>query len=126
MKQSFDGGTTPPLGPLSRAVGAGDLVFVSGTVGTRADGSLPATVGEQTTQTLHNIADHLAAAGLTLDHVVDVTIYLVRPEDYAEANAAYEPFFQDPRPARATVCAGMVHPEHLVEISAIAHRGAAQ
>lgn len=126
MKHAFDGGATPTLGPLSRAIGVGDLVFVAGTVGTRPDGTLPATVGEQTAQTLKNIAGHLAVAGLTMDHVVDVTVYLVNPDDYGEMNTAYAEFFNDPKPARAALCAGMVHAEFLVEISAIAHRGAVQ
>jgi 2-iminobutanoate/2-iminopropanoate deaminase len=119
----FDAGTTPPLGPLSRAVGAGDYVFVSGTIGTRDDGSLPPTIESQTEQTLENIASHLAKAGLSLADVVEVTVYLPDAGHYSAMNGVYERFFDEPCPARATVCCPLVHSDHLIEISAVAYRG---
>jgi 2-iminobutanoate/2-iminopropanoate deaminase len=124
MLQAYDGGTVPSLGPLSRAVGIDDWVFVAGTVGTFDDGKLPATVSEQTAQTLENIASHLQAAGLTLRDVVSTTIYLTGRDQYAAMNEAYVRYFQAPYPARATVVCDLVHEEHLVEITAIARRGA--
>jgi enamine deaminase RidA (YjgF/YER057c/UK114 family) len=39
-------------------------------------------------------------------------------------NAAYQRYFQEPFPARATIVCDLVHDDHLVEISAIAKRGA--
>lgn len=124
MRQAFDGGTNRSLGPLSRAIGVDDWVFVAGTVGTFDDGSLPPTVGEQTAQTLENIRAHLAAAGLTLADVVSTTVYLVDRTQYSAMNDAYTRYFDVPYPARATVCCELVHDEHLVEISAVARRGA--
>lgn len=124
MRQAFDGGTNPSLGPLSRALGVDDWVFVAGTIGTFDDGSLPATVGEQTAQTLENVKAHLAAAGLTLADVVSTIVYLVDRTQYSAMNDAYARYFDEPYPARATVCCELVHEEHLVEISAVARRGA--
>lgn len=124
MRQAFDGGTTPSLGPLSRALGVDDLVFVAGTIGTFDDGSLPDTVEEQTAQTLENIRSHLEAAGLTLADVVSTTIYLPDRTKYRAMNEVYERYFDAPYPARATVCCELVHEEHLIEISAVARRGA--
>lgn len=125
MRQAFDGGTTAALGPLSRAMEIDGWVFVAGTVGTFEDGSLPGGVGEQTAQTLENIAAHLGAAGLSPADVVSTTIYLTDRAAYGAMNEAYERFFSKPYPARATVVCDLVHEEHLVEISAIARRGAA-
>lgn len=125
MRRAFDGGTTAALGPLSRAMEIDDWVFVAGTVGTFEDGSLPGGVGEQTAQTLENIAAHLRAAGLSLADVVSTTIYLVDRGAYRAMNEAYERYFSEPYPARATVVCDLVHEEHLVEISAVARRGAA-
>jgi reactive intermediate/imine deaminase len=123
MKELFDGGAEPPLGPLSRAIGAGDYVFVSGTVGTREDGSVSTDVGEQTAQTLDNIAAHLAVAGLTMNDIVTTTIHITKAEDWAAMNKVYERYFDDPKPARSTVACTLVIEKFLVEISAIAYRG---
>jgi 2-iminobutanoate/2-iminopropanoate deaminase len=125
VKENLDGTGVPPLGPLSRAVGVGDLVFVSGTVGSEDDGSYSPDAGRQTERTLQNIEAHLRAGGLGLEHVVSATVYLTRPEDYKAMNDAYSARFGGVMPARATIVCRMVHDEHLVEISAIAHRGAA-
>jgi 2-iminobutanoate/2-iminopropanoate deaminase len=103
-----------------------DWVFVAGTVGTFDDGSLPSDVGAQTAQTLENVAAHLGAAGLSLADVVSTTIYLTDRSQYSEMNAAYERYFAKPYPARATVVCDLVHEEHLVEIQAVARRGAAR
>lgn len=124
MLQAYDGGTLPSLGPLSRALRVGDWVFVAGTVGTFDDGTLPSTVEEQTVQTLENIASHLKEAGITLGDVVSTTIYLTRRDQYKAMNDAYVRYFDAPYPARATVVCDLVHEEHLVEISAVARRGA--
>ena len=125
MLQAYDGGGSPALGPLSRAIGVDDWIFVSGTIGTFADGTLPATVAEQTAQTLENVKAHLGAAGSSLDDVVSTTVYLTDREEFAAMNEVYVRYFTTtPRPARATVCFPLVHEEHLVEISAIARRGA--
>jgi 2-iminobutanoate/2-iminopropanoate deaminase len=100
-------------------------VFVAGTVGTFEDGTLPGTVGEQTQQTLENIKTHLAAAGLSLADIVSATIYLTDRSQYKDMNEAYLRYFSKPYPARATVVCDLVHEEHLVEITAVARRGAA-
>jgi 2-iminobutanoate/2-iminopropanoate deaminase len=124
MLQAFDGGSVAALGPLSRAIGVDDWVFVAGTIGTREDGSLPAAVEEQTAQTLENISAHLGAAGLAMSDVVSTTVYLPDRTQYTAMNTAYARYFEAPYPARATVCCELVHEDHLVEISAVARRGA--
>jgi len=124
MLQVLDGGTQPPLGPLSRAVVVDDWVFVAGTIGTLDDGTLPPSVEEQTAQTLENIRSHLEAGGLSLDDLVSLTVYITRREAYGAMNAAYARYFAEPFPARATVVCDLVHDDHLVEISAVAKRGA--
>lgn len=124
MLQALDGGTQPPLGPLSRAVVVDEWIFVAGTIGTFDDGTLPPTVEEQTAQTLENISSHLEAGGLSLDDLVNLTVYITRREHFRDMNAAYARYFAKPFPARATVVCDLVHDDHLVEISAVAKRGA--
>ena len=66
--------------------GAARLIFVSGTMGLDAAGRPPATLDEQLELVWSNIRTILAAAGLTVDHVVRLTSYLTDAA-YAEANA---------------------------------------
>lgn len=123
-KQALDGGLPPPRGPLSRAVRVGDQVFIAGTVGVDRTGRIVSgDVAAQTRQALENVRALIDAAGGRMDDVAAVTVFLARPEDYAAMNEAYAAFFGDPKPARSTVCAQMVHPEYLVEIDAIALLG---
>lgn len=66
--------------------GAQRLVFVSGTMGLRPDGTPGETLGEQLELIWANISTILASAGMTLDNVVRVTSYL-RDAAYAGDNA---------------------------------------
>ena len=118
------------LPAFSHATVAGDLVFVSGTLGTKP-GSIELVsddVREQTRQTLRNIARILEGAGSSLDLVAKCNVYLADMADFAEMNEAYLEFFgertgQDP-PARTTVGASGLALGAAVEIECIASRGA--
>jgi 2-iminobutanoate/2-iminopropanoate deaminase len=111
------------IGPYSQAIRVGKTVYVSGEVGIDPmTGTFAgATIGEQTDQTLKNVAAILAAAGLTIDSVVATTVYLTDVNDFAGMNAAYGAHFKNPAPARATIqVAALPKKGALVEISAIA------
>ncbi|MDP5278086.1 RidA family protein [Sphingomonas sp. DG1-23] len=64
----------------SPAIRANGLLFVSGQVGTRADGSPEPDTEAQIRLAFENLLGILAAAGCTFDDVVDTTLYLVDPE----------------------------------------------
>jgi len=95
----------PPIGPYSHAVVAGAQVFISGTPGVDpATGQLAGDDAyRQSKQILENIRAMLAAAGGTLDDVVNVQVNLVNVDDFHEMNRAYAEFFSEPYPARAVV-----------------------
>lgn len=105
---------------FSQAVRAGDLVFVSGQVGDDLETFkvVGDTIEEQTRQCLKNVETILAEAGLTLDHVVRVSAYLSRPEDFEKFNQAYSEVFNKPYPARITGYVDMR--EYLIEMEVIA------
>jgi enamine deaminase RidA (YjgF/YER057c/UK114 family) len=63
----------------SPAVRAGDLLFVSGQVGSRPDGSPEPDFARQVRLAFDNLAAVLAAAGCTFDDVVDVTTFHTDP-----------------------------------------------
>lgn len=64
----------------SPAVRAGNLLFVSGQVGARADGTPPDDLGEEVSLAFDNLAAILDAAGAGFDDVVDVTMFAVDPD----------------------------------------------
>jgi 2-iminobutanoate/2-iminopropanoate deaminase len=96
---------TGRLPAFSHATIVGDLIFVSGTLGTLPGAFTLAEggVGPETTQTIRNIETILASAGATLRDVARCTVYLTDLEDFATMNEAWMPFFGDHPPARAAV-----------------------
>lgn len=64
----------------SPAIRANGLLFVSGQVGSREDGSPEPTLEGQVRRAFDNLNAILAAAGCSFDDVIDVTIFLVDPE----------------------------------------------
>ena len=116
----------PGLGRLPQfchATIAGDLVFVSGTLGTVGDGFDLAAggAGPETTQTLRNIERILETSGATIDDVVKVSVFMSDMSGFAEMNAAYGEFFGDDPPARITVGCAELALGAVVEIECIAH-----
>jgi 2-iminobutanoate/2-iminopropanoate deaminase len=98
------------LPAFSHATVAGDLIFVSGTLGTRpgAFELVPGGTGPETRQTLENIRDILAGCGVTLADVVKVNVFLTDMATFQEMNRAYLEFFPSDPPARITVgCAAL-------------------
>lgn len=82
-----------------------------------------ASIQSQTTQTLHNCASILQAAGCTLDDVAMVTVLLADPDDFAGMNEAYAAVFATDPPARAVARLGPEPPGVLVSIALTAHVG---
>lgn len=63
----------------SAAIRSGDLLFVSGQVGSRTDGSPEPDFERQVQLAFDNLANVLKAAGCTFDDVVDVTTFHTDP-----------------------------------------------
>ena len=92
------------IGPYSQAIKADGLVFFSGQIPLRADGSLcEGDITEQTEQVLQNLQAVLNAADLDFPDVVKTTIYLTDLSDFAVVNDLYGRCFTEPFPARACV-----------------------
>ncbi len=110
----------PPIGPYSPAVVAGGLVYVSGMLGTGADGQLVGPdVTSQTRRILDRMKEVLEASGSSLAQTVSVSVFLKNPADFEALNAAYREYFREGPPTRTTVVTDLLNGA-LVEISAIA------
>jgi enamine deaminase RidA (YjgF/YER057c/UK114 family) len=68
----------------SAAIRSGDLLFVSGQVGSRADGSPEPVFADQVRRAFANLRGVLDAAGCSFDDVVDVTTFHTDPEAQIE------------------------------------------
>jgi 2-iminobutanoate/2-iminopropanoate deaminase len=110
-----------PAASYSQAVRAGNILQLAGQgPGDPATGQLVGdTVGEQTEQTMRNIAAILEAAGASLDDVVMMRVYLTSRDDFAGMNEVYGRYVNEPSPARTTVFTGL-GAGMLVEIDALA------
>ncbi len=113
-----------PAGHYSQAVAYRDLVFVSGQLAPRPDGS--STSAEpfetQARQALANLVAVLAAAGSAPADVLKVTAYLVGNAHWPAFNAIYAETFGRHRPARAVVPVPELHDGYLIEVEAVAVR----
>jgi len=107
---------------LSRAVRAGDFVFLTGQIPMRDDlPMIDGSIEEQTRASIEGIRSILHEAGCELSDVVKSTVWLKNREDFAGFNEVYAEFFTEQQPARsALVCDFLV--DVLVEIECVAYR----
>ena len=110
------------LGPYSQAICAGGFVFASGQVPIDPATSEFAEGGikEQTKQSLTNVTNVLAEAGIDLSHVVKTTVFLSDMANFAAMNEIYSTFFSEPFPARSAVAVKTLPKNALVEIEVVA------
>jgi len=104
--------------PISLAMRAGDFVFTSaqgdhgfnpadvvyddkGLVISDGNTLPPRSVADETRSTLRNLEAALREAGCTLEDVVDASVWLRDPRDFAEMNKAYAEFFKRDCPTRS-------------------------
>ena len=110
----------------SRAVVAGDWVFVSGTTGfDYSTMTISDELAEQTAQCFRNIAAALAQAGSSLDEVVRVNYVLPDGGQFEQCWPAMREAFAVARPAAMMIEAGLASPEMKIEIEVTALRGSA-
>ena len=107
--------------PLSKAVRAGDFVFLSGQLGFDDAGTIPSGIKAQTSHCIRNIASILQEASLDMSHLVKTLIWLTDLSNSAEFNEVYQKAFPQLPPARSTVCSQLALPLALIEIEAIAY-----
>lgn len=126
MRQTVDTTSAPAaIGPYSQAVSFDRLVFTSGQIPLRPDGSLvEGDIEAQTRQVLANLGAVLEAAGSSFAQVLKCTVFLADMNDFAAVNAIYAEAFPSDAPARSAVQVARLPRDVRIEIEAIAVRDA--
>lgn len=90
--------------PFSSAVRVGDILYLSGQIGSRPDGKLAEGWEAQSVQTLDNIAAVLKSQGLGMDDVFKCTVMLSDMTKWSDFNKVYVRYFKPGRlPARSAM-----------------------
>jgi 2-iminobutanoate/2-iminopropanoate deaminase len=111
--------------PFSYGILSGDTLFLAGLVSRNGkDNSVVAgDIQVQTRAALDNAGEILKAAGMTHADAVSSRVFITDAAIFQEMNAAYRSYFVKDPPARATVKAGLMGPEFLIEITLVAVKG---
>ncbi len=107
------------LGPSGQD--AGDYVYVSAQGPNRADGTAPDDFEGQARHCLDNIRKVAEEAGLSMEHVVYVQVYLEDVKNYSKLNQVFASYFPHDPPARGVLGVAK-NPGAAVQITAVAVR----
>jgi 2-iminobutanoate/2-iminopropanoate deaminase len=105
--------------PLTQAVQCGPMLFLSGQVPVRPDGTIPEGIAAQTALVLEKLGAVAAQAGYSYADFVKTTVFLRHNEDFEGMNAVYRKFFPSNFPARSCIQAAVAIAAD-IEIEAIA------
>ncbi len=107
---------------LSRAIRAGDFVFLTGQIPLK-DGAplVTGSIEEQTRAVLEDIKKTLADADCTLSDVVKSMVWLTDRADFPGFNAVYGAYFPDRPPARSAVVSDLLV-DVRVEVEVVAYK----
>jgi len=99
----YQSASNPNARTLSDFVRVGDIIYLSGKLGTGSDGKLvEGGIKAETKQTLENIKALLEKNGSSIDNVVKCTVMLADIKEWADMNSVYVTFFKKERlPARS-------------------------
>jgi 2-iminobutanoate/2-iminopropanoate deaminase len=109
--------------PFSSAVRIGDILYLSGQMGFREDGTLPDGMEAQARQTMENIRAVLTSAGLGFADVFHCTVMLADMSQWGAFNAVYLEYFSEPLPTRSAFGANGLALGGLVELECQAYAG---
>lgn len=124
IRYSNPSGVHAPLGLYSHTVAVPEgteLIFLSGQLGVRPDGSTPGTIQEQAEQVFANIIALLKSHGLEATSIIKLTTFMVAGHDGDAVRAARLKYLGSHRPASTAVFVSqLVEPAWFVEVEAIA------
>lgn len=109
------------IGPYSQAVLHNQTLYISGQLGLKVGAEeLAKTLEAQTIQVLKNLEIISSKSGVNFqEHAVKLTVYLTSLSEFTTVNNVMADYFQDHKPARATVEVSALPKNALIEIDAI-------
>jgi reactive intermediate/imine deaminase len=107
--------------PFSNAVRVGDILFLSGELGTLPSSSklVAGGIKKETKQTMDNIKASLAKHSLTMDDLVKCTVMLADIKDWPAFNKIYKGYFPKHFPARSAFATNGLALNARVEVECI-------
>ena len=114
---------SPSYSAAVEVVAPARWLLISGQVGRDGDRNIPDGIEAQAEIAWRNLVAILTEGGMTLDDIVDTTLYLVRQEDNAGYDRVRSKWMGDRRPASTKIyVSGLSDPRMLCEIQAVAAR----
>ena len=115
-----DAPPAPTYAQVMEVSGASRLVFISGQIPVTKSGHIPESFEEQSRLAWSNVLAQLRAAGMTVDNLVKVTIFLSDRKYIADYRRTRDEALGGRRVALTTIIAGIFDEKWLLEIEAIA------
>ncbi|MFT8361991.1 MAG: Rid family detoxifying hydrolase [Sporolactobacillus sp.] len=121
MKRAIDcAACAPAAGPYVQGLVYENLIF-SSQIGIDRNGNLvEGGITTQTKQIMENFREILNCEGLSLDDIIQCTIYIVDMNDAAPMNDVYSSYFSKPYPSRCCVAVQKMADGARVEMQIIA------
>ena len=124
LRHHSPAGIRPPFGRYHHVVevdGASRLLFMSGQLGIRPDGSIPEDAAAQAEQAFANIDACLQAAGFARRQVVRLSVFLTEADYRLDYMRVRDAWVADPPPASTLVIVkALALPAFKVEVEAVA------
>ena len=98
-RTASSGSKWEPIMGYSRAVRAGNLIAVTGTVGINADGTFSPSLGDQTRRSLAIIRAAIEALGGRMEHVIRTRMFVTDVSKWEEVAKVHGEVFAEVRPA---------------------------
>jgi enamine deaminase RidA (YjgF/YER057c/UK114 family) len=118
-KTASSGSKWEPLMGYSRAIRAGNLISVTGTVGVNADGTYSQSLADQTRRSLAIIQAAVESLGGTMRHVIRTRMYVTDVSKWEQVAKVHGEIFADIRPATTIVeVAKLIDKDAQIEIEA--------
>ncbi len=119
-KRSKDGADV--AGPYTTVVKHGNTLYIAGQapLDLKTCEIVGETIEEQTAATLDGLKTVLEDVGSSLEHVLNMTVYLTDMSEWERMNKVYAQYFPENFPARTAVGAGQLWEGIKIEVQAIA------
>jgi enamine deaminase RidA (YjgF/YER057c/UK114 family) len=118
-KTASSGSKWEPLMGYSRAVRAGNLIAVTGTVGINADGTYSTSLADQTRRSLEIIRAAIEALGGRIENVIRTRMFVTDVSKWEEVARVHGEVFAEIRPATSILeVAKLIDADAQIEIEA--------